>query len=188
MPYLRIIGVIVVGIVLGLLSQQATAEEKAKNTMAAAASEKMTARASRDTREGKSFTAADAEFLQRPLASQLVTVNPSGTPQLTVMWFRYEDGSLLFTTTTDRIKFRNQQKDARAVFSVVDPTSMYKWIVVHGKLSVDNREPAAFYRGLADHYLAGDALEAWRKTAVMDKRTVLRLTPTKVRTMGVAQK
>ena len=59
---------------------------------------------------------------------------------------------------------------------------------MHGKLSVDNRDPAAFYQGLADHYLAGDALEAWRKTAVMDKRTVLRLTPTKVRTMGIAQK
>jgi hypothetical protein len=77
MTYQRIIGGIVVGTVLGLLSQQAAAEEKAKNTMAAATSEKMTARASRDMREGKAFTAADAEFLQRPLASQLVTVNPS---------------------------------------------------------------------------------------------------------------
>ena len=187
MTFLRIIGVTAVGIIMGLLSQQVAAEEKTKNTIAAT-SEKMTARASRDTREGKALTAADAEFLRRPLASQLVTVNPSGTPQLTVMWFRYEDGSLLFTTTTDRIKFRNQQKDARAVFSVVDPDNMYKWIVVHGKLSVDNRDPAAFYQGLADHYLAGDALEAWRKTAVMDKRTVLRLTPSKVRTMGIAQR
>jgi PPOX class probable F420-dependent enzyme len=164
------------------------AEEEAKKSMNATASEKTTSWSSRDIREGKTFTPTDVEFLQRPLASQLVTVNPGGTPQLTVMWFRYEDGALLFTTTTDRIKFRNQQKDARAVFSVVDPTNMYKWIVVHGKLSVDNRDPAAFYRGLADHYLAGEALEGWRKTAGMDKRTVLRLTPTKVRTMGIPQK
>ena len=156
--------------------------------MTTTVSEKTTARPSRDTREGKTFTPAETEFLQRPLASQLVTINPSGTPQLTVMWFRYENGAVLFTTTTDRIKFRNQQKNEQAVLSVVDPTNMYKWVIVHGKLSVDNRDPAAFYRGLADHYLSGEALEAWRKMTTMDKRTVLRLTPTKIRSMGVAQK
>lgn len=153
----------------------------------AVANEKTTARPSRGTREGKSFVPEEVEFLQRPLASQLVTVNPSGTPQLTVMWFRYEDGALLFTTTTDRVKFRNQQKNGRAVLSVVDPTNMYKWVIVHGKLTVDNRDPAAFYRGLAEHYLTGEALDSWRKMTTMDKRTVLRLTPIKVRSMGVTQ-
>ncbi len=44
--------------------------------MVTAVSEKTTVRASRDTREGKTFTAADVEFLRRPLASQLVTVTP----------------------------------------------------------------------------------------------------------------
>ena len=74
------------------------------------------------------------------------------------------------------------------MFSVVDPANMYRWVIVHGKLSVDNRDPAGFYRGLAEHYLTGEGLESWRQTAVMDKRTVLRLTPTKIRSMGVAGK
>jgi PPOX class probable F420-dependent enzyme len=188
MCYRRAIGTLVTAVLVSVQTQAVAAEEKAKQAMAATSSEKMAVRASRDMREGKTFNSAELEFLRRPLASQLVTVNPSGTPQLTVMWFRCEDGSLLFTTTTDRVKFRNQQKDTRAVFSVVDPANMYKWVIVHGKLSVDNRDPAAFYRGLADHYLTGEALEAWKETAAMDKRTVLRLTPTKVRSMGIAQK
>jgi hypothetical protein len=58
---------------------------------------------------------------------------------------------------------------------------------VHGKLSVEKRDPQAFYRGLADHYLTGEALEAWKKTAQMENRTVLKLTPTQVRTMGLAK-
>lgn len=182
-----VIGALVVGAALGLVTQAAAAEGTAKQTMATT-NEKTTVRPSRDTREGKTFAPAEVEFLQRPLASQLVTVNPNGTPQLTVMWFRCEDGAVLFTTTTDRVKFRNQQKNERAVFSVVDPANMYKWVIVRGKLSVDNRDPAAFYRGLADRYLTGEALEAWRKMAAMDKRTVLRLTPTKVRSMGLAPK
>jgi PPOX class probable F420-dependent enzyme len=138
----------------------------------------------------KTFAPPVAEFLQQPLASQLVTVNPDGSPQVTVMWFKYEDGALLFTTTTDRVKFRNVQKDSRAVFAVIDPANMYKWVTVHGTLSVvDNRDPVVFYQGLAEHYLNLDAdgLAQWKKTALLDNRTVLRLTPTRIRTMGFPQ-
>jgi len=187
MRYGGTFGVTVVTVLMGLPMQQVHAEGGRRQAMVEA-SEKTSARPSRDLREGKTFVTGEIDFLQRPLASQLVTVNPNGTPQLTVMWFRYEDGALLFTTTTDRVKFRNQQKNGRAVLSVVDPANMYKWVVVHGKLTVDSRDPASFYRGLADHYLTGEALEAWRTMTTMDKRTVLRLTPTRVRSMGLAQK
>jgi PPOX class probable F420-dependent enzyme len=148
---------------------------------------KMSVRASRAMETSKTFSPPAVEFLQHPFASQLVTINPKGSPQVTIMWFKYEDGALLFTTTTDRIKFRNMQKDPRATLAVTDPTNMYKWVIVHGKLSVDKRDPQAFYRGLADHYLTGEALEAWKKTAQMENRTVLKLTPTQVRTMGLAK-
>lgn len=143
-------------------------------------------RSSRQIATSTTFSPAVAEFLQRPLGSQLVTLNPNGSPQVTIMWFKYENGALLFTTTTDRIKFRNQQKNARASIAIMDPANMYKWVIVSGKLSVDNRDPAAFYRGLAEHYLDETGLAEWRKTAVMEKRTVLKLTPTQIRTMGFA--
>jgi PPOX class probable F420-dependent enzyme len=145
-------------------------------------------RPARQTVTSTTFSPTVTDFLQRPLASYLVTVNPSGSPQVTVMWFKYENGALFFTTTTDRIKFRNMQKDPRAVFTVTDPTNMYKWVTVHGKLAVvDNREPQAFYSGLAEHYLNAKDLAEWRKTALMDRRTVLRLTPTRITTMGFPQ-
>ncbi|MCS6924729.1 MAG: PPOX class F420-dependent oxidoreductase [Candidatus Binatia bacterium] len=135
----------------------------------------------------RTFTPEVIEFLQRPLASQLVTLNPNGTPQVTIMWFKYENGALLFTTTTDRVKFRNMQKDPHAAFAVLDPTNMYQWVIVHGTLSVvDHPDPVLFYEELARHYLNLDdaGVAAWRKTAMLDKRVVLRLTPTRVRTMG----
>jgi len=141
-------------------------------------------RASRQIVTSSTFSPAVVEFLQRPLGSQLVTLNPNGSPQMTIMWFKYENGALLFTTTTDRIKFRNQQKNTRAAIAIMDPANMYKWVIVSGKLSVDNQDPAVFYRGLAEHYLDGTGLAEWRKTAVMEKRTVLKLTPTQIRTMG----
>jgi PPOX class probable F420-dependent enzyme len=148
---------------------------------------KHSTRPNRQIIETKTFPSTAVEFLQQPIASQLVTINPDGSPQVTIMWFKYEDGALLFTTTTDRVKFRNMQKDPRAVLTVMDPTNMYKWVTIHGKFSIDNRDPAAFYRGLAEHYLTGDSLAAWKEMAVMDKRTVLKLTPTHIRAMGFPQ-
>ena len=176
-----LLAVVLLAPVSGYGAEAKDAKEKKGEAM------KMSARASRTVETGKTFSPAAAEFMRQPFASQLVTVNPSGSPQVTVMWFKYEDGALLFTTTTDRVKFRNVQKDPRATLAVVDPTNMYKWVIVDGKFSVDKRDPEAFYRGLAEHYLTGEALEAWKKTAQMENRTVLKLTPTQVRTMGLAK-
>jgi PPOX class probable F420-dependent enzyme len=144
-------------------------------------------RPTRQTFTSTTFSPAVVEFLRRPLAAQLATLNPSGSPQLTIMWFKYEDGALLFTTTTDRVKFRNQQKDPRAAVVIMEPANMFRWVSVHGALMADGRDPAAFYLGLAKHYLDEEGLAEWRKIAVMDKRTVLRLAPTRIRTMGFPQ-
>jgi PPOX class probable F420-dependent enzyme len=181
------ISVLTASLVISLTVRSEGADE-AKTTGQGAA--KGTAvRSARQAITSTTFSPAVTEFLQKPLASQLVTLNPSGSPQVTVMWFKYENGALLFTTTTDRNKFRNMQKDPRAVFTVLDPTNMYKWVTVHGKLSVvDGRDPKTFYSGLAEHYLNAESLAEWRKTALMDRRTVLRLTPTQITTMGFPQK
>jgi Pyridoxamine 5'-phosphate oxidase len=100
------------------------------------------------------------------------------------MWFRYEEGSFLFTTTTDRIKFRNVQHDPWASLTIVDPASMWRWVIVNGILSVDGRDPVAFYRGLAKHYLDRESFAEWQHRTVIERRTVLRLTPRWVRTVG----
>ena len=57
-------------------------------------------------------------------------------------------------------------------------------MIVTGTLSVDNRDPPAFYRRLAGHYLDEKTLAEWRRTAVLERRTVLRLTPQRMRTMS----
>jgi PPOX class probable F420-dependent enzyme len=130
------------------------------------------------------FSPAVVAFLQRPLAAQLATLNPSGSPHQTIMWFRYEAGDFLFTITTDRVKFRNYQHDPRASLAIVAPENMWQWVIVNGRLSVDDRDPLAFYRSLAEHYLDEQKLAEWRRTAVLERRTVLRLTPRRRRAMG----
>ena len=139
---------------------------------------------SRPTAAPVQMSPAVVEFLKRPLACHLATVNPGGSPQLTVMWFRYEEGNLLFTTTTTRVKFRNYEHDPRAAVTIIDPHDMWKWVIVNGTFSVDQRDPRAFYVDLARHYHGPEAFEKWQQTAAMENRTVLRLTPRRVRSIG----
>lgn len=125
------------------------------------------------------FPVAVEEFLRQPLAATLSTVNPSGAPQQTVMWFWYEGGDFLFTTLTGRVKFRNYLRDPRGSVAIVDPDDMFRYVIASGTFAVDDRDPVAFYRELARRYLDDEGLARWRQTAVTEGRVVLRLTPTR---------
>lgn len=139
---------------------------------------------SRETLTPETFPPAVEEFLRQPLMATLTTVNPSGSPQITVMWYQYEEGDFLFTPLTGRVKFRNYQRDPRAAVAIVDPEDMFRYVIVNGTLAVDDRDPVAFYRDLARHYLDDEGLTRWQQTAVTEGRIVLRLTPTRRRTEG----
>jgi hypothetical protein len=82
------------------------------------------------------------------------------------------------------VRFRNYQHDPWASLTILDPENMRKWVIVTGTFSVDNRDPLAFYRSLAEHYLDEKRLAEWRRTAVLEGRMVLRPTPQRIRTMG----
>ena len=128
---------------------------------------------------------AALDFLNRPLPAHLAMINPSGSPQLTVMWFLVEDGDFLFTTTTERVKFRNFEHDPRAAITIIDPDDMYRWVIVNGSVSIDPRDPAEFYRTLAHRYLTDEGYADWAARTTFDNRTVLRVAPRRLRTMGL---
>src|SRR5581483_5411593 len=113
--------------------------------------ERSTYPTSRLTLTPETFSPVVEEFLRRPLAANLAMVNPSGSPQLTVMWFKYEEGNFLFTTLTGRVKFRNFQKNPRAIVSILDPADMFRYVIASGPVTLDERDPVAFYRALGRH-------------------------------------
>ena len=132
--------------------------------------------------DGEVLRSEDHALLARPVPALLGTVNPSGTPQQTVMWYSFQEGHFLFVTRSDRAKYRNLLRDPRASVVVVDPDNMYRWVIATGKLSVDEREAEPFYRNLASRYLSGNRLEAWQKVANFDLLMVIRLMPDRIMT------
>ena len=47
------------------------------------------------------------EFLAPSRIAVVGTISPSGMPQLTPNWYVYQDGRLSFSTTKERVKYRN---------------------------------------------------------------------------------
>ena len=53
------------------------------------------------------------DFLAAPRYAVLATVNPSGSPHLTEMWYGLKGGELFFNTTEERQKKANLERDPR---------------------------------------------------------------------------
>lgn len=67
----------------------------------------------------------------------LVTINPDGSPQVTVVWVGLEDEELVIGSIGMRQKLRNVQRDPRVVVSfettVANEIGLRQYLVVNGR-------------------------------------------------------
>lgn len=59
-------------------------------------------------------------FLDEPRDAILATVNPDGSPHLTVVWYERAGDEICINTTADRVKPRNLARDPRVSLLVGD--------------------------------------------------------------------
>jgi PPOX class probable F420-dependent enzyme len=87
----------------------------------------------------------------------LVTVNPDGSPQVTVVWVGIEDGELVVGSIGMRQKLRNVQRDPRVVVSFETPVSnemgLREYLVVNGRGRVTEGGAPELLQRLAYGYL-----------------------------------
>ena len=94
-----------------------------------------------------------AHLLEQPLYGALGTIRPDNTVQVNPMWFDYIDGTLRFTHTTKRAKYRNLQLNPSMAFSIIDPVSPFHYLELRGKLIDVLPDPEGeFYVHLGKRY------------------------------------
>ena len=69
------------------------------------------------------------EFLQERRFAVLATINQDGSPQLTTMWYLFEDGMIVMNTKADRVKERNMRRDPRISVCFEDG---YSYLTISG--------------------------------------------------------
>jgi PPOX class probable F420-dependent enzyme len=93
------------------------------------------------------------DLVQRPLFASLGTIRPDDTVQVNPMWFDYEDGTLRFTHTTKRAKFRNLQRNPAMTLLITDPDIPQRYLELRGRLTeVIPDEKADYFVHLGRRY------------------------------------
>jgi len=93
------------------------------------------------------------DLLERPLTAHVATVDTSGGPQTSPMWFGWDGDRLRLTHTRTRQKFRNLQAEPRIALSITDPADPQRYLEVRGVVeAVEDDSGGSFYRKLRARY------------------------------------
>ena len=97
-------------------------------------------------------------FLDAPRSADLATLNPDGSPQLSVIWYARRGDEVIVNTTAQRVKTKNMERDARVALLVGDP-ERYVRLDGDARLVATGVEALADIRALAVRYNGEEAAE-----------------------------
>lgn len=103
-------------------------------------------------------------FLDDTRFASIATIDPDGTPRPAVIWYTVDGDDIVINSKVGRRWPSNLVRDPRIAFSVVDGTDGYRWVGLHGVVTVveDQATAQADIAGMARRYHADDPDEAER--------------------------
>ena len=124
---------------------------------------------------------------ERPIVAILATVNPSGSPQATPIWYLYDHETHTFNVTchAGRVKARNVRRDPRASLVIVDTAGPDAPLIVNGTAEVVEEGAEELTYAMACRYegeakgkaMAEELIDYARR--IGEPRVIIRITPEK---------
>lgn len=116
-------------------------------------------------------------FLARPLIAKLCTHNQDGTIHVVPIWFRHENGEILFGTQEISRKVRNIKRDNRVTVLVDTTRPRLAAVIVYGTAQLDYDEVIPTRISIFEKYmeperargLAGRLAGDWRPVVIRVK-------------------
>ncbi|MGW0653109.1 PPOX class F420-dependent oxidoreductase [Streptomyces umbrinus] len=91
--------------------------------------------------------------------ASVATLGPGGAPQNSVVWFKREGDTVLFSSTNGRQKIRNLRRDPRVSISVYDLANPYTSVEIRGTAEILPDEGKRLPHELSHKYLGIDPPE-----------------------------
>lgn len=121
------------------------------------------------------------DLLQAPVAT-LATVGHDGYPQVTALWFLYDDdGFVKLSLNTTRQKLKNLQAHPECSFFILDPANPYRTLEVRARAEIAPDAAYVFAKKLGAKYGGADFTKNDRPG---ESRVVVTLHPVKVNVWG----
>jgi PPOX class probable F420-dependent enzyme len=93
--------------------------------------------------------------------AHLVTLNPDGSPHVTLAWVALEDDEILIASLRRFRKLRNIERDPRVSLSIeglgLHPIGLREYLVVYGTARIEEGGAAELLRRLARVYMGPDS-------------------------------
>ena len=86
------------------------------------------------------MTEGQEKFIQEHRLAVLTTLRRAGSPQSTPVYYIYENGRLLVSSTRDRYKTINVQRDPRVNLCIVDGSPPFRYVQILGKATVTEED------------------------------------------------
>jgi PPOX class probable F420-dependent enzyme len=94
---------------------------------------------------------------QKKAFASLATIMADGSPQVTPVWFDYQDGLIRVNSAEGRVKSRTLRPGAAVALSIMDPDNPYRYVQVRGRVGRVSKAGAdAHIDRLAKKYLDKD--------------------------------
>jgi PPOX class probable F420-dependent enzyme len=98
--------------------------------------------------------------LQSAALAHLVTLEPDGRPQLSIVWVGLDGDEIVAAHLPEHRKIRNMRRDPRVALSVEagsrNATGLAEYLVVHGRARITEGGAPDLLRKLARTYLGPD--------------------------------
>ena len=116
------------------------------------------------------------DFLHAPRHAIVGTIGPDGTPQLTPVWYIYEEGRFYIGITAGTAKYRNLRRDPRITLCIDGGRQDVRTVMVYGNAElrekVDPLQQAMRWR-IISHYIADPAAARSYADSSQDWESVL---------------
>ncbi|HET6696817.1 MAG TPA: PPOX class F420-dependent oxidoreductase [Gaiellaceae bacterium] len=98
--------------------------------------------------------------LESDALAHLVTLNPDGSPQVSIVWVGLEGDDIVSAHLREQQKLRNVRRDPRVALSletgVTNAMGLREYLVVHGRATIEEGGGPEWLQRLAHTYLGPD--------------------------------
>jgi PPOX class probable F420-dependent enzyme len=122
------------------------------------------------------FPQSHSDLLEAQFAT-LATIGRGGGPQLTEVWFLYEDGELKISLNSSRLKTRNLKARPQCSLFVLDLQNPYRYLDVRGQARIEPDDDYSFADRVGAKYGGADLRE---HDAPGETRVVVKIEPDNV--------
>lgn len=113
--------------------------------------------------------------------AMLATVGQDGYPQVTALWFLFDDRTIKLSLNTTRQKTKNLQAHPECTLFIIDPANPYRTLEIRARAEIAPDADYTFAKQLGAKYGGADLSTNDRPG---ETRVVVSLQPIKVNTWG----